>query len=108
MLVLTLLLYMVPFPFLTLVEAIFEDISIDPTNTYGMEIGELSFLQFILGCLIFLKLVILYVGGVLPVEVDLNFDGDNDYSDDYIETGRQKRSFAQRLRHVSCSCLIIE
>ncbi|KAK3855683.1 hypothetical protein Pcinc_037929, partial [Petrolisthes cinctipes] len=61
-------------------EALFEEVEVDPSNTNGMELGEISFLQFLLGSLIFLKLVALYAGGVLPIEIDL---GDKGYYDDY-------------------------
>lgn len=64
-------------------EALFEEVEVDPSNTNGMELGEISFLQFILGAIIFLKLVALYAGGVLPIEIDLGGKFDSDYYDDY-------------------------
>ena len=51
--------------------AIAEDIEATPTNTLGLEIGELSFLQYIIMMLTFLQLVFLYSVGILPLELDL-------------------------------------
>ncbi|KAG7170467.1 hypothetical protein Hamer_G018954 [Homarus americanus] len=62
---------------LTLVQAVVEEIEVDPSNTNGFELGELSFLQFVLGCVIFIKIVALYAVGVLPIEVDLGFNSDS-------------------------------
>ncbi|XP_045595598.1 uncharacterized protein [Procambarus clarkii] len=58
---------------LAVVQAVVEEVEVDPTNTNGFELGELSFLQFVLGCLIFIEIVVLYSVGVLPIEVDLGF-----------------------------------
>lgn len=52
-------------------EAALEEIEATPTNTNGIEIGELSFMQLLLLMLVFLKLVTLYSLGVLPIEIDL-------------------------------------
>lgn len=52
-------------------EAALEEIEATPTNTNGIEIGELSFMQLLLFMLVFLKLVTLYSLGVLPIEIDL-------------------------------------
>ncbi|XP_045595597.1 uncharacterized protein [Procambarus clarkii] len=62
---------------LNLVQAIFEDIGVTPINTAAIRLGEISFMQYVLGCIIFLQLVILYTKGVLPVEIDLSFDNPN-------------------------------
>lgn len=48
-----------------------EEVEVTPSNTNGVELGELSFMQFLLLLLIFLKFVTLYSVGVLPVEIDL-------------------------------------
>lgn len=53
------------------VDGAVEEIDVTPSNTNGIEIGELSLLQFVLFMLVILKLVTLYSFGVLPVEVDL-------------------------------------
>lgn len=53
------------------VEAAVEEIDITPSNTNGIELGELSILQLVFFVLLLLKLVTLYAVGVLPVEVDL-------------------------------------
>ncbi|XP_071513686.1 uncharacterized protein [Panulirus ornatus] len=46
-------------------------IDVTPTNTNGVELGELSGLQMVFLSLVFLKLVILSFLGVLPVTIDL-------------------------------------
>ncbi|KAK8734110.1 hypothetical protein OTU49_006021 [Cherax quadricarinatus] len=57
----------------TLVHATVEEIQVSPTSVYGFQLGELSWMQFIMGSLIFIMFVVLYAEGVLPVEVDLGF-----------------------------------
>lgn len=51
--------------------ALTEEIEATPTNTNGIEIGELSMPQYMMLMLIFLKFVLLYAVGVLPLEIDL-------------------------------------
>ena len=51
--------------------ALIEEIEATPTNSNGMEIGELSTLQFVILMLLFLKMTLLYAMGVLPLEIDL-------------------------------------
>ncbi|XP_071513688.1 uncharacterized protein [Panulirus ornatus] len=72
----------------TYVSATFEEIEVDPSNTNGFELGELSFLQFVLGSIIFLKIVALYAVGVLPIEVDLGFGS----KDEIISRRRRPRA----------------
>ena len=48
-----------------------EEIEATPTNTNGIELGELSLSQLVLVMLVFLKLTLLYSVGVLPLEIDL-------------------------------------
>lgn len=48
-----------------------EEVEVTPSNTNALELGELSFMQFVLLALIFLKLVALYTVGVLPIEINL-------------------------------------
>lgn len=64
-------------------EAVFEEIEVQNSNSNGFELGELSLSQFVLGSLIFLNIVVLYTAGVLPIEVDLGFNGEDDYNDYY-------------------------
>ncbi|XP_068247425.1 uncharacterized protein [Palaemon carinicauda] len=52
-------------------DAMIEEMEVTPSNTNGIELGELSFMQLVLFALIFLKLSALYNVGVLPVEIDL-------------------------------------
>ncbi|XP_042219454.1 uncharacterized protein LOC121864487 isoform X1 [Homarus americanus] len=47
-------------------------VSVTPSNTLGFALGELSAAQMFLLAIAFLKIVILYAGGVLPIPVDLN------------------------------------
>lgn len=67
-------------------EAAVEEIDVTPSNTNGIEIGELSLLQFVF-LFVLLKLVTLYSVGVLPIEVDLRGSSSG-------VTGR-RRSFAR-------------
>ncbi|KAF2350882.1 hypothetical protein FHG87_018359 [Trinorchestia longiramus] len=53
------------------VHGLTEEIEATPTNTNGIEVGELSMPQYILLMLIFLKYTLLYAVGVLPLEIDL-------------------------------------
>ncbi|XP_018026041.1 uncharacterized protein LOC108681512 isoform X2 [Hyalella azteca] len=53
------------------VHAIAEEIEATPTNTNGVELGEVSMAQFILLLFVFLKLTLLYSVGILPLEIDL-------------------------------------
>ncbi|XP_068247426.1 uncharacterized protein [Palaemon carinicauda] len=57
--------------FLVPVFGTIEEVEVTPTNTNGVELGELSFMQFVLFAFIFLKFVALYSVGVLPLEIDL-------------------------------------
>ena len=59
-----------------------EEIEATPTNTNGIELGELSLPQFALLMLIFLKMTLLYSVGVLPLEIRLG-KKDYDYYSDY-------------------------
>lgn len=68
-------------------EAAVEEIDVTPSNTNGIEIGELSLLQFVFFLFVLLKLVTLYSVGVLPIEVDLRGSSSG-------VTGR-RRSFAR-------------
>nr|XP_053657313.1 uncharacterized protein LOC128706429 [Cherax quadricarinatus] len=58
---------------LTLVQAVIESVQVTPSNTSGFLIGELSFLQFLVACALFLQLVAIYANGGLPIEIDLDF-----------------------------------
>ncbi|XP_076038031.1 uncharacterized protein LOC143023391 [Oratosquilla oratoria] len=61
--------------------AITEDIEVTPTNTNGIELGDLTMTQFVFFMVVFLKLVTLYAMGVIPIEFDLSnaFSKDSDY-----------------------------
>lgn len=87
----TLLAIVVLFALLTRVpevDAAVEEIDVTPSNTNGIEIGELSLLQFVFFMLAVLKLVTLYSAGVFPIEIDLR----GSFS---LVTGRRRRSFAR-------------
>ena len=58
-----------------------EEIEATPTNSNGMELGELSMPQYLLMMLIFLKFTLLYAMGILPLEIDLDKFIKDDYSD---------------------------
>ena len=81
---LSLLLALLAYVLLKEAEALTEEIEATPTNTNGFEIGELSMPQYMLMMLIFLKLVLLYAVGVLPLEIDLGglWDPDNVFDSD--------------------------
>lgn len=52
------------------VSAVLTSISVTPSNTLGVSLGQLSLLQFVLMSVLFLKFVVLNAAGVLPVSVD--------------------------------------
>ncbi|XP_066967047.1 uncharacterized protein [Macrobrachium rosenbergii] len=72
--------------FLVPVFGTIEEVEVTPTNTNGVELGELSFMQFVLFAIIFLKLVTLYTVGVLPLEIDLGAFVDKFFN--FTTTGR--------------------
>ena len=51
--------------------ALIEEVEATPTNTNAIELGELSLPQFIWLTIVFLKFVLLYAVGVIPLEIDL-------------------------------------
>lgn len=53
-------------------EAFIDAISITPSNTNGMTLGQLSWPQFLLLLIIFLQIVVLTVQGTLPLDVNLS------------------------------------
>lgn len=96
---LALICVVVAYVFIKEAEALTEEIEATPTNTNGFEIGELSMPQYVLMMLIFLKLVLLYAVGVLPLEIDLgsvwygtSFDSDDYNYDDYEDDTFARRS----------------
>jgi hypothetical protein len=49
-----------------------EGIGIDPVNTLGFQLSEISVPQYLLFILVFLELVLLYTLGILPLEFDFS------------------------------------
>lgn len=87
----------------TRVQAAVEEIEVDPSNTNGFELGELSFLQFVLGSIIFLKIVALYSVGVLPIEIDLGFSSTNEDFDRRPRASRHVSHSLFTLGRLCCS-----
>lgn len=54
-------------------KAAIEEIEATPTNTNAFELGDISMPQFLVFCLFFLAIVLLYAYGVVPIEVDLGY-----------------------------------
>ena len=81
------------------IECTVEEIEATPTNTNGIELGELSLIQFILLIFVFLKLTVLYSMGVLPLEIDLGGMLD--------ETLREKRSL-RKVNYHYCYLLLYQ
>lgn len=48
-----------------------EEVQVTPSNTSGFQVGELSVYQYLILIMTFLKIVIMYAMGILPIEVDL-------------------------------------
>ncbi|XP_045131000.1 uncharacterized protein LOC123516027 [Portunus trituberculatus] len=96
-LLLLLLLLLLPL-LLPVTEAAIEEVEITPSSTNGIELGELSYPQFLFACIIFIKLVTLYAVGVLPVEINLGekfgfeYYDDYDYYDDFERLGTEVRN----------------
>ncbi|KAL7637954.1 UNVERIFIED_CONTAM: hypothetical protein RMT77_011568 [Armadillidium vulgare] len=54
-------------------ECAIEEIEATPTNSNGFFLGDISMPQFLVMCVIFLIIILLYAVGVVPIEVDLGY-----------------------------------
>ena len=75
------------------VSGIAEGIGMDPTNTYGMELGEFSLAQYAFFMLVVLKLTLLYAMGILPLEYDFSNGFMNSGNDGFMNSGNDANGF---------------